>query len=63
LKKSNLSDAIKISFYLLFCKSQLRSASLSFVRLSWGRITDKFAIDWQNFIILSSAQVTFLTFR
>jgi len=29
--------------------SDLRTSSLSFVGLSWSRITDKLAINWQNF--------------
>jgi len=37
-----------ISFFL-HLKSDFRYSSLSFVRLSWGRITGKLAINWQNF--------------
>jgi len=30
-------------------KSEFRNSSLSFFRFNWDRITDKFAINWQNF--------------
>jgi len=33
----------------LYLKSDFRSSSLSFVRLSWSKITNKLAINCQNF--------------
>jgi len=41
----------RLCSYLSFLcwKSNLRISSLSFISLSWSRITDKLAINWQNF--------------
>jgi len=53
LKNSNLNDAIKLLFVFYLClyalKVRLLDSSLSFVSLSWSRITNKLASNWQNF--------------
>jgi len=36
-------------FFSFRLKAELQVFKLSFVRLSWGRTTDKLAINWQNF--------------
>jgi len=45
---------ILVSFSL-HLKPDFRGSSLSFVRLSWGRITGKFAINWQIWLKLDSS--------
>jgi len=37
-----------ISFFFVL-KASYRYSSLSFVKISWGKITEKLAINWQNF--------------
>jgi len=49
----NSSDAKIFSSVFEIChKERYKYSSLSFIKLSWGRITDKLAINWKN-----SAQV------
>jgi len=51
-KKSNSSDAKKMCLFISFLhiKPNFRYSSLHFARLSKGRITDKLATNWQNFV-------------
>jgi len=47
----NIFSIVFISFFFALIKTKLQVySSLSFARLSYGRTTDKLAINWQNIV-------------
>jgi len=55
-----IASLICVHIFLFSAESLLRSSSLSFVSLSWSRITDKLTINWQNFAQVRLQQFSFI---